>query len=69
VALAVLLALAAYARGATGQRIRAALWLLGLNPVTIVYIQPDDRRACLRFRDGSAGVYVLKLALGVGGGP
>ena len=32
------LALAAYAHGANGQRVRAALWLLGLNPVMIVYI-------------------------------
>jgi hypothetical protein len=32
------LAVAAYAHGANGQRVRAALWLLGLNPVMIVYI-------------------------------
>ena len=32
------LALAAYAHGANGQRVRAALWLLGLNPAMIVYI-------------------------------
>jgi hypothetical protein len=36
--LTLLLALAAYAQGADGQRVRAALWLLGLNPVMIVYI-------------------------------
>jgi hypothetical protein len=36
--LILLLALAAYAQGAGGQRVRATLWLLGLNPVMIVYI-------------------------------
>ena len=36
--LMLLLALAAYAHGASGQHVRAAVWLLGLNPVMIVYI-------------------------------
>jgi len=36
--LMLLLALAAYAHGASGQHVRAAIWLLGLNPVMIVYI-------------------------------
>ena len=37
-ALVLLLALAAYAQGGSGQRVRSALWLLGLDPVMIVYI-------------------------------
>ena len=36
--LILLLALAAYAEGANGHRLRVALWTLGLNPVIIVYI-------------------------------
>lgn len=38
VALALLLALAAYAQGASGQRGGSGLWMLGLNPVILVYI-------------------------------
>ena len=37
-ALALLLALAAYARGGSGQREGLGLWMLGLDPVILVYI-------------------------------
>ena len=37
-ALALLLALAAYAQGGRGQRSGSGLWMLGLNPVILVYI-------------------------------
>ena len=37
-ALALLLALAAYAQGETGPRSGSALWMLGLDPVILVYI-------------------------------
>jgi uncharacterized membrane protein len=37
-ALALLLALAAYAHGGSGQRGGSGLWMLGLNPVMLVYI-------------------------------
>jgi len=37
-ALALLLALAAYAQGGSGQRGGSGLWMLGLNPVILVYI-------------------------------
>ena len=36
--LALLLALAAYAQGGSGQRGGSGLWMLGLNPVILVYI-------------------------------
>ena len=38
IALTLLLALAAYAQGTNGHRVRATVGLLGLNPVMIVYI-------------------------------
>jgi len=37
-ALAALLALAAYAQGASAQRASSALWMVGLDPVILVYI-------------------------------
>jgi len=36
--LALLLALAAYAHGGSGQRVGSGLWMLGLDPVILVYI-------------------------------
>ena len=49
--LGLLLALAAYAQGGSGQRVGSGLWMLGLDPVMLVYIlalHPFMRRRWVR---------------------
>jgi hypothetical protein len=65
--LLVLLALAAYAQGASGPRVGAAIWLLGLDPVILVYILAVHPFMHARSERAMRSLEALEVQGGAGG--